>query len=149
MNKKDTVRTYLLNMDDGSKFNATSLCDWVNKANKRKDITEKDISNAVLPLLKNGAITREKSDSSQFHFVYTIIKNNVALWFAKHPIIGRERKPNRVDTEDQKVFAGQKTLPTTIARKKNRSSFVISIDAEIADLQCKIKRLNTIRKEFA
>jgi hypothetical protein len=140
MNKKDAIRKYILSMADDAKFNVDSLAGWVNTANRRKDIKAKDVGNVILPLLKAGALTRIKN--SDKYFVYTVIKNNVALWFAKHPIAGTDRRPNKPLSDAE--FLGK---PPT--RKKNRSPFLIGIDDEIAQLNCKLKRLNAIRKEFA
>lgn len=131
MYKKDAIRTYLLSLPDDSKFTVDTLAGAVNSKYDRKDITRKDVSNVIQILIKNGAIKHEKSNDSR-HLIYIVIKNTLALWFAKHPI-GAPRK---------------KSSPV-ITRAKKRSPFIMSIDAEIAELNCKIKRLNGIRKEFA
>lgn len=143
MNKKDLVRKYLLTRADETIFTADNLAAWVNTINKRDDITRKDVSNVITPLIKNGAITAEKPKDGK-HFVYTVIKNNISLWFAKHPI-GARTKPAIKLPDLAKIIA----KPTNGKRAKNRSPFIMSIDAEIAELNGKIKRLHAIRKEFA
>ncbi len=134
MNKKDLIRTYLLTKKDGFKFTAGSLATDTNSEHTRKDITHKDVGNVIQILVKNGAITSTKSKRGIL--IYSIVGNNVALWFAKHPIGKRKPKQN----------ATQPAAPAT--RRKNRTPFVISIDKEIAELNLKIKRLNSIRGDY-
>ena len=143
MTKKDLIRTYLLSRSDKTNFTADNLAAWVNTINHREDITRKDVSNVLTPLIKNGAILSRKSANGSKHFIYTTVQNNIALWFAKHPI-GARNKPPIVLPDLDKIIAKS----TNGKRAKNRSPFIRSIDAEIAELNTKIKRLHAIRKEF-
>jgi len=140
MNKKDAIRTYLSNSGNDAKFNLESLANWVNDKNRRNDITPKDVSNVVLPLFKNGALTREYNKSTK-RLVYTVISNNVALWFAKHPIGVQKPKP----APEKNTLAA----PWSASRRKNRTPMIRAIDDEIEMLRGKIKKLESWKREYA
>ena len=121
LNKKDIVRTELLKAKDGEGFTIESLA-------RTCAVNEKDVSNVVTELRKNGSLSFEVVNKKH---VYTVIKNTLQLWFAKHPI-GNKPAPETPET-----------------RKSPRSSLVIAIDMEIKSYEHKIKKLKEFRRMYS
>ena len=135
MNKKDTVRTNILNARDGYTFSIKAMAEGCK-------VDEKDVSNVTMELVRAAVLSKTKStpeNGTRPYYLYSVDKNIAALWFAKNPI-GVSPTP--------RPYADPPHIPHKVKHKR-RTPFIIAIDAEIAGLECKIKRLNAVRKEFA
>jgi len=136
LNKKDKVRTAILQSRDGYAFSHAGMAE-------RLMVDIKAVSNVTAELVRTGALKREQRKVAGRNVWYYIVDANAtALWFAKNPIGQRPviNKPKAV---------APATPATKQTRRKARSPLVIGIDNEIAALERKLKRLHTLRKEFA
>ena len=149
MNKKDTIREFIRSRKEGYQFSIKWLAE--RAANwEVAGITEKDIDNVCRELLEaNFGGERVLDRNKNGHvWVYTV---NATRWFAEHP----PRPEVRIHLplvlpSNQSVPAPVRKAAKRRLRKaaKRRPPFVIAIDAEIAQLEAKIKRLHATRKEF-
>ncbi len=150
-NKKDTIREYLLECQDGFMFKALDLAADINTKHENPPasmaaVHSKDVSNVTNELLKSAALSRTKNGKE---FEYTVDGNLMSIYFSKNPILDKPAKSWKGKTEDDI----SDSPPTT--RRPNRSPLVRAIDDEIAaykgeskKLENKIKKLETLRKEF-
>jgi len=129
--KAQLVRDHMLSLRDGDKFTTNSI------ANSLK-IKLKDVNNVVLRLSKAGAVTRKRGNDRRY--VYTINANVIAAYFAKYPTDYHGTPPPIRITPTK--------TESNMTRRKNRPTLVVAIDVEIAELEAKIKRLQSIRKEY-
>ena len=128
MNKKDTVRAYLKNVRKNYQFTVISLA-------VELDIKAKDVQNVAGELLKHGGVSRIKQPDSTM--LYTVDPNATALYFAKHPISGKDRKsPNPAPVN------------TTAPTRRNRPAVVRALDAESHELELRLKEIAVVRKRY-
>lgn len=140
MNKKDSIRTYLLNAKDEYHFTAASLAANLSSTGTVR-VTEKDVGNVTRELLKSGALSRTQTKAKEF--VYTVDQKAMTFHFVKHPI--RDLPPREgKKAKPEGGFFGD-PLPT---RRHNRPPMVRAIDDEIAMHKGKIKKLELWRKEY-
>jgi len=139
MNKKDTIREFIRSRKEGYQFSIKWLAEraahW-----EVAGITEKDIDNVCRELLEaNFGGERVLDRNKNGHvWVYTVNADIATRWFAEHPL-GHIQRQN----------ASGQSVPAPVRKAaKRRTPFVIAIDAEIAALEAKIKRLHATRKEF-
>jgi hypothetical protein len=136
MTKKDTIREFIRSRKDGYCFSIKRAAEQAESW-EVKGITEKDIDNVCRELLKVSVLSREKILGI---WIYKVNEQAAGRWFEKHPI-AYERS-----NEISKLALN---LPAPVRKPaKRRSPFVMAIDAEIAALEAKIKRLHATRKEF-
>lgn len=131
-NKREIVRDHIKTLRDGVKFTIAGVADYI-------DVKPKDVSNVVYPMLKMSALERE-TDGKEF--AYIVNANTVTAYFAKYPLgyLAHRRTPEA----HQAAKASFKQI-----RRKNRHPLVVGIDNEIGVLESKIKRLQSLRKEYA
>jgi len=125
MNKKNTVREYLLNCRDEFNF-------LLEPVATKLDVKIKDVQNVVGELFKHGALRREKMPDGAYK--YKVDKTIMAAIFLKNPIIYTSRKAPIVSTPN--------------ARNKPRPPLVMAIDAQITECEHTIKKLREFRKLF-
>lgn len=136
MTKKDTIREFIRSRKDGYCFSIKRAAEQAGSW-EIKGITEKDIDNVCRELLKVSVLSREKILGV---WIYKVNEQAAGRWFEKHPI-AYERS--------NEISKPALDLPAPVRKPaKRRTPFVMAIDAEIAALEAKIKRLHATRKEF-
>jgi hypothetical protein len=145
MTKKDTIREFIRSRKNGYCFSIRRAAEQAESW-EVKGITEKDIDNVCRELLKVSVLSREKILGV---WIYKVNEQAAGRWFEKHPI-AYERSNEVAKPANQEPQFDDRLHKTVIkkAPAKRRTPFVMAIDAEIAALEAKIKRLHATRKEF-
>lgn len=141
MNKKDSIRTYLLDQRDGQHFTADGLAFAVNqKGDTDSKITAKDVSNVTRELLKVAAISRIREKNGEY--VYTVLANIMTVYFSKNPIAGTDRKTQRPKS-DAAFIAEHKP-----ARRKIRPPMIRAFDEQIETYKRQIKQVEGWKRDW-
>jgi hypothetical protein len=136
MTKKDTIREFIRSRKDGYCFSIKRAAEQAGSW-EIKGITEKDIDNVCRELLKVSVLSRENIAGI---WIYKVNEQAAERWFEKHPIAYKR---------SNEISKPALDLPAPVRKPaKRRTPFVMAIDAEIAALEAKIKRLHATRKEF-
>ena len=148
MSKRAKVRDWLLEQENGITF---SIWEVATKCG----VTPKDVSNMVSVLYKASALTR-RHDNARKCYVYDIfnrkkLRDALKIKIGQRVVLPAAKPPdNPVLTDKVAIKSTPGTVKSIKDRVRNspRSPLVMAIDKEIKDLTDKIKRLQTVRREF-